>query len=130
MSWKIYGERMFRAMQLDDRFEIKVIERRASACREHKNARLVVFVNLDPLSLRENLQDTLCMRLQMPEHVATHARSSHGCEREEGENACIFRGGRIARIYFAKKKSSLPSNREFSYLFVVYYISSRISRTL
>lgn len=31
MSWKIYGERMCRAMQLDDRFEIKVIERRASA---------------------------------------------------------------------------------------------------
>lgn len=54
------------------------------------------------------------MRLQMPEHVATRARSSHGCEREEGENACTFRGGRIARIYFVKKKSSTVNSLIYS----------------
>lgn len=98
-------------MQLDDRFEIKVIERCALARRAKKNAKLI-FVNLDPrlLLLRENLQDTLCMRLQMPEHVATRARSSHGCEREEGENACTFRGegGGKSREFISWKRSRSP----------------------
>lgn len=84
MLWKIYGERMFRAMRLYDRFrETKVIRFVVKETR-------LVFVNLDR---RASIHKTpYVWRLQMPEHVAVRARSSHE-ERRREEMRVFFAEG-------------------------------------